>query len=102
MRKLLGGAVCVLLAGSIAVAQQRPTAGALSAATRQKLIDSMNRGAAYLEQQQRADGTWENHPGITAMAAAALLRQPGVNKDQTLQTIGKTLDYLHGLAKPDG
>src|SRR5262249_51890871 len=41
-------------------------------------------------------------PGITAMVAAALLRQPSVPRDQTLQTVGKTLDYLKGLAKPDG
>jgi squalene-hopene/tetraprenyl-beta-curcumene cyclase len=35
------------------------------------------------------------------MAAAALLRQPGA-RDKELATVGKTLDYLKSLAKPDG
>ena len=73
----------------------------LSAATRQKLIDSLSKGAALLHQQQRPDGRFDNHPGITAMAAAALLRQPGA-REKELATVGKTLDYLKSLAKPDG
>jgi squalene-hopene/tetraprenyl-beta-curcumene cyclase len=74
----------------------------MSADVRKKLIDSLERGAAYLRQQQHADGTWENHPGITAMAATALLRQPGVAKSAQLAVVGKTLDGLANMAKPDG
>src|SRR5688572_11000159 len=73
----------------------------LSPATRQKLVESLNKASAFLAKQQRPDGTFDNHPGITAMAAAALLRQPG-QRDKQLATVGKTLDYLKGLAKPDG
>lgn len=74
----------------------------LSSETRKKLVESLNRGAQYLRSQQKPDGTWENHPGVTAMVAAALLRQPGVPKAQQMQVVGKTLDYLKTLAKPDG
>jgi squalene-hopene/tetraprenyl-beta-curcumene cyclase len=73
----------------------------LSADTRQKLVTAMNRGAAYVKAQQKPDGTWENHPGVTAMVATALLRQPG-RRDAELKTVEKTLAYLRGLAKPDG
>ena len=76
-------------------------AGALSAATRQKLIQSLNRGSAFIAKQQQADGRYDNHPGITAMAAAAQLRQPG-QRDKQLPAAGKALDYLKSLAKPDG
>ena len=79
--------------------QQSP---ALSAATRGKLTASMNRGAEYLRKQQKVDGTFDPHPGITAMAAAALLRQPGVPLPRKLVTVDKTLDYLKGIGKPDG
>jgi len=89
----------LLLLGTSTPAQQ--PAASLSAATRAKLVESMNRGAAFLRAQQRADGKFDNHPGITAMAAAALLRQPGA-RDKELATVGKTLDFLKGLAKPDG
>ena len=78
------------------------TAAGLTAATRQKLIESLARGGAYLRQNQHPDGTWENHPGITAMAATALLRQTGTTRAQQLAIVGKTLDALAKLAKPDG
>ncbi|MBZ5560325.1 MAG: terpene cyclase/mutase family protein [Acidobacteriia bacterium] len=73
----------------------------MSPETRQKLMDSLNKGAAYLKSQQKPDGTWENHPGVTAMVAAALLHQPGA-RTQAAQTTAKTLEYLRSLAKPDG
>jgi squalene-hopene/tetraprenyl-beta-curcumene cyclase len=75
--------------------------GVLSAETRKQLQQSLARGASYLQQQQRADGIWENHPGITAMAATALLRQPGKAAAQ-MPVVGKSLDALAKLAKPDG
>ena len=92
------------IAGSAQSAPTRaaqPAGSGLSAATREKLIASMNKGAAYLVSQQKPDGTWENNAGISAMAAGALLRQPGAH-DEAMRSTGKTLDYLRGLAKPDG
>src|SRR5262245_14200031 len=76
--------------------------GRLSADTRQKLLQSLGRGATYLRQQQRDDGIWENHPGITGMAATALLRQPGTTPAAQMAVVGKSLDALAKLAKPDG
>jgi squalene-hopene/tetraprenyl-beta-curcumene cyclase len=110
MKRVVASTLCALLVATSSLlaeqnapsSGQRASASALSAATRQKLMDSLNRGAAYLKQQEKPDGTWEVHPGITAMAAAALLRQPGVTREQALQATGKTLDYLRSLAKPDG
>jgi squalene-hopene/tetraprenyl-beta-curcumene cyclase len=107
-RVVLASSLCAALAvqsvsvaGQTAGRGQRATASALSADTRQKLLASLERGAAYLKQNQKPDGTWENHPGVTAMAAAALLHQPG-RRDAELKTVAKTLDYLRGLAKADG
>jgi squalene-hopene/tetraprenyl-beta-curcumene cyclase len=94
----LGLCAAILTSSSALNAQQ---SAPLSAATRQKLTESLAKGAAFLHTQQRADGKFDNHPGITAMAAAALLRQPGARQKE-LATVGKTLDYLKSLAKPDG
>jgi squalene-hopene/tetraprenyl-beta-curcumene cyclase len=74
----------------------------LSAATRQRIVESLAKAEAYLKQQQKADGTWENHPGITALAATAILRQPGASRTRQLETVGRALDSLAKLAKPDG
>ena len=109
MKRLVACGLCTLFVSllSLAAGQNAPrpaapaTTGSLSPETKQKLADSLNRGAAYLRSRQKADGTWEDHPGITAMVAAALLRQPGVAKER-LQTVDKTLAYLRSLAKPDG
>ena len=102
--------LCALTIGSVAAAAQtRPpatpatsTARSLSPETRQKLTDGLNRAAAYLRQQQKPDGTWEDNAGISGLAATALLRMPGANRDKTLETVNKTLDSLAKLAKPDG
>jgi len=105
MRRLLSFCLIVISTGTITLGagQARPAAKPeFSADTRQKLIASLNRGAEFLRQAQKADGTFDPHPGITAMAAAALLRQTGVPVAKSLETTGKTLDYLKSLAKPDG
>jgi len=108
MKRFVIACVCLVpLAVTSATGQSTPrgtapTAQGLSAATRNALTASLARGASYLEQQQKPDGTWENHPGVTAMVAAALLRRPDVPHERALQATGKTLDYLRSLAKPDG
>lgn len=109
MRRIIAVCVAALLifpimgsAQSAATRSDQPAGKGLSTVTRQKLIASMNKGVAYLLSQQKPDGTWENNAGITAMAAGALLRQPGKAREDALRATGKTLDYLRGLSKPDG
>lgn len=74
----------------------------LSANTRAELLAAAARGAAYLRAQQKPDGSWEFHPGITGLAASALLRLPGGSRTEELKTTGRALDRLAALAKPDG
>ena len=101
----IGGVLLVASVAAVAAAQTpggTARGGALSAETRQRLMQSLGRAADYLRQQQGADGIWEKHPGITAMAATALLRQPGTTPAAQLPVVGKSLDALAKLAKPDG
>ena len=97
----VAASLCLVLFAPLA-AGQRASSGGLSAAVKQDMMKSLERGAAYLRQQQRADGTWENHAGITAVATAALLKQTGVSREKQLEAVGKTLDAIAKLAKPDG
>ena len=86
-------------------AQTPPDAKApapLSPQTRERLIASLDRGAAYLRQQRKADGTWEDHPGITGLAAIALMKMPGGDRAKTVAELNPTLDAITKLAKPDG
>jgi squalene-hopene/tetraprenyl-beta-curcumene cyclase len=91
-----------LSAQQAALSKAQSVAASLSSETRQKLIESLRKGAAFLSQKQKADGTWENHPGIDAMVATAILRQPGADRAKQLAAAGKALDALAKLAKPDG
>jgi squalene-hopene/tetraprenyl-beta-curcumene cyclase len=109
MKPKVVGMLCATVCATIAVAgqvasgrgDQTTSTQGLSATTRQAVVNSLERGASYLRQHQKSDGTWENHPGITGMAATALLRQPGA-RPQAMTTIAPTLAYLRTLAKPDG
>ena len=96
--------LCVAAAASSQSAPARGTAAprGLSADTQKRLMESLAKAEAYIKSQQKPDGTWENHPGITALAATSLLKQPGASRATQLETVGKTLDALAKLAKPDG
>jgi squalene-hopene/tetraprenyl-beta-curcumene cyclase len=109
MRRFIAACLCVLLLAPLSAAAPQ-TAGAragapasqtLSAETRQRLTQSMSRAAAFVRAQQQANGSY-GHPGVDAIAATALLRQPGVPRAEALRDTEKTLDLLKGLAKPDG
>ncbi len=105
MKRTLVFSACAVLLPLWLAAQTAPPPKAapagLSAQTKQKLVESLQHGAAYVRSQMKPDGTWENHPGITAMAASALINIPGEH-DAGVKSVAKTLDYLRGLAKPDG
>ena len=101
---LLAACLCLLTQGSglAQSAKAGPLPGGLTPETQKRLIDSLNKAEAYLKQQQPADGIWEKNPGIAALAATAILKQPGAVRATQLTTVGKTLDALAALAKPDG
>lgn len=105
---LLMSCLSVLLVVPVVASQQRAAgrgpapAANLSAETRQKLVESLNSAAAYLKLQQKPNGFWDANPGVSAVAAAALLRQTGVDQAKRLENVGKALDSIAAMAKPDG
>jgi len=105
-RWLLGVSGVVVAAsitgGAVGLAGVVPQGNGLSADTRQKLMQSLGRAADYLKKEQAEDGLWSKHPGVTGMAATALLRQTGTTPKAQMPVVGKSLDALAKLAKPDG
>jgi squalene-hopene/tetraprenyl-beta-curcumene cyclase len=98
----VGTLLCLALFAPLA-ARQNTGSGALSAATRQELMKSLASGAAFLRAQQSAEGTFDANAGVSAVATAALLRQPGVPLGMLMDAGGrKALDAIAKLAKPDG
>ncbi len=73
----------------------------MSASTRQSAASSLEKGLAYLRQNQKPNGSWEFHEGITGLAAIAFMKQPaGWKKDEV--HVDKALQFLATLVKPDG
>jgi squalene-hopene/tetraprenyl-beta-curcumene cyclase len=101
---VLVSVLCLQLAVPVRSLAQasRTTSPGLTAETEKRLRESLAKAEAYLRSQQQANGMWENHPGIAALAATAILRQPGASRPKQLETVGRTLDALAKLAKPDG
>lgn len=93
--------VLIIPAGTLHARGDQPADG-LSAGTRAALTSAAMRGAAYLRAQQKPDGSFEFHPGITGLAATALLKLPGGSREVELKTTGRALDRLASFAKPDG
>lgn len=88
-----------------AAAAQKPAAAAapaMSAATRAQALAALKKGADYLKKEQGADGLWSKNIGVSGIATLALLNEPGTTKADALKTVGKTLDAMAKLAKPDG
>jgi squalene-hopene/tetraprenyl-beta-curcumene cyclase len=103
MPTIAAGLLAATLVSSSLFAQQAPRAAeGLSAATRKELTAAAAKGAAFIRSQQKPDGSFEFHPGITGLAATALFRLPGASREAELKTTGRALDKLVTYAKPDG
>ncbi len=75
----------------------------LSPLLKKKTENCINSGLQFLCLEQKANGSWDNHPGITALAASAFLRSPvDYASDEWNALVDKALDYICGLSKPDG
>ena len=66
---------------------------------KEKTENCVSRGLRYLFEEQETDGSWDNHPGITALAASAFLRSPIKSADLQWETsVNKALDYIADLS----
>ena len=109
MKRLSAFVLGVVVAGAAAISAQAPVKGgrnarqqALAPELRDRLTNSLVRATTYLKSQQQTDGGWESHPGITAMAVAAILKNPGLARAERTALVARALDSLRKLAKPDG
>jgi len=69
-------------------------------ATAPKSVDeAVQRGVEFLSKAQAEDGSYSGNPGITAIAAAAMLRSGAKPEDAA---VAKSLKHLEGLVHDDG
>jgi len=66
---------------------------------------AVRRGLAYLQKRQATNGSWANHPVVTAMALLAFsdsIESNRADEEQYRQTIESAARYLIGLQKDNG
>ncbi|MBI3909741.1 MAG: terpene cyclase/mutase family protein [Armatimonadetes bacterium] len=88
-----------VMAISVVAAAPRSAAPPSPTAQRQKIRQAIARGVAFLRRSQLPDGSWKQYPGITALAALAMVRS-GVKPVDPAVT--KAAAYLARQAKPNG
>jgi squalene-hopene/tetraprenyl-beta-curcumene cyclase len=63
---------------------------------------SIDRGLKWLRDQQGDDGSYMQHPGITALVATAFMKSPRKYSEEDGPFVKNAIKYLVSLAKPDG
>lgn len=63
---------------------------------------SINRGLRYLRNNMDAEGSWSNHPGVTAIVLKAFASSPNKYDETDGPFIKKPAQYLMNLQKKDG
>jgi len=63
---------------------------------------SIRAGLKYLETQQLDDGSWDHHPGITALAVAAFLRGPDTLMEWNCPAVKRGIEFILACVQPDG
>ena len=94
--------VLAVFCSSQVLFSQQTASQLIPSQTQKEITASMQRGADYLLKNQKEDGSWGDHIGITALAATALMKMPGDNPYKQGAAVKKALQYIVGHAKPDG
>jgi squalene-hopene/tetraprenyl-beta-curcumene cyclase len=89
------------IAWTTLIAQNSAPPAQLSAETRKALEQSLEKGFAYLRTQQKPNGSWEMHEGITGLVLLSFYKSP-VHSPKDDAMLEKGLKYLTSLAKSDG
>lgn len=81
-----------------------PTArGAIQDAGRkEKVHRAIDRGLKWLRAQQQKNGSWENHPGITALSLTAFTRSHRAYREDDGPFMRNAVHSLEAMVKPDG
>jgi squalene-hopene/tetraprenyl-beta-curcumene cyclase len=63
---------------------------------------AMRRSLRYLTKQQKENGSWRDHPAMTALVITGMMRSGREGFGPQSEPVQKGLDYIRGFAQPDG
>jgi squalene-hopene/tetraprenyl-beta-curcumene cyclase len=74
----------------------------VSPATKTSAKSAIDKSLVWLKNQQKPNGSFEDHPGITALVATAFITSPNNYNENNNETVKKAIQYLLTMVKPDG
>jgi len=93
----------VLLLGGITFAAGSDSAhGIVDESIVNEAKHSAQMGLHYLESRQQDDGSWDHHPGMTALAVTAFLRNPDRVTEWENSAVRKGIGFILTCVQPDG
>jgi squalene-hopene/tetraprenyl-beta-curcumene cyclase len=93
-REVLQAAMLLVTGGASAAPRTAPRRSRPAAAAR----EALRRGVDYLERVQESNGSWQQYPGITALAAMAV----AAAEKPSHPAVSRGARFLAGKAKPNG
>lgn len=63
---------------------------------------AVRRGLLYLKATQRQNGSWQDHPAITALVVMGMLRSYQEGFGPHSDAVSRGLEYVRGFARPEG
>ena len=87
---------------SRAAAPAEPHAPQVEISARLEAQTALLRGALFLVQNQADDGSWGEHPGITAMVVAALKATPMAEDEKGQAAVARALAYIRSTVTDEG
>jgi squalene-hopene/tetraprenyl-beta-curcumene cyclase len=94
--------VLSVLGGTALAGDSEAPSGALDESIVNEARHSIRMGLTYLQSAQQDDGSWDHHPGITALALTAFLRSPDRFTGWSTPTVRKGLEFVLSCVQPDG
>ncbi len=102
LKKLFGFIIVIVLLIQPSFLYAKESSHELDPSLKKKIKSSVDRGLKFLRSEQKPDGSWDNHPGLTALAVSAFMKSPRRYTEEDGPFVRNALEYMAGLAKPDG
>jgi len=87
---------------SLSIYCAEPVSPTIDKALKAEIKASIDKGLRWLRDQQQKDGSYANHPGITALVATAFMKSPRKYAEDDGVYVKNAIKYLLTMVKPDG
>ena len=93
---------CLFFFAITSLLNAQASQGLIDKKTLEKGAKSIDAGINFLLKNQNSDGSWSQHPAMTALSVMALHHTNTIEGDKVDQAVKSGLDYVRQYIQPDG